>query len=332
MLIYLDNAASQKNSPNENSARELMELLTLGVNGGYTQTDVEQVAKAFTGWRVMNNTFFFHMNRHNTDTKTVLGQVIPAGGIDEGEAILDLLASHPSTARFICTKLAQLLVSDTPPETLVQRCKTKFLNTSAAANQIAQVVELLLTSTEFAQAEHYRSKFKTPLEFVVGTLRHLQATPETHDVNKSIEQMGQIIFRYPLPTGYDETGAYWLNTYQLAERIKFVNRVAQNTPGSNQTSLDPVAFFMAHGRDTAESIVHFLCNLVFGNDYTQLEWTTAREVLTDNGTTVFDIHAPDAERKLRQLLGTVLETRHATTQFPPCPHGCLLCSWHAHAR
>ena len=306
MLVYLDNAVSQKNTPNENYARELLELHTLGVHGGYTQTDVEQVAKAFTGWRVKNGAFFFDATRHNTTPKTVLGQAIPGGGMAEGEAILDLLANHPATARFLCTKLSALLVSDTPPASLVDRCATTFLQTAAASDQMAQVVQLIVTSPEFGAAAQYRSKVKTPLEFVVGVVRNLQATVPGADLPGILQGMGQSLFKNPVPTGYAETGTYWLNTYQLAERIKFVNRIALNSPTGTQTSIDPMAFFTAHGHDTAEGIVHFLCTLVFGDDYTQLEWTIARDVLTDNGTTVFDIHALEANWKLRQLIGTVL--------------------------
>lgn len=305
MLVYLDNIVSSKRLPNENYARELLELHTLGVNGGYTQTDVEQVAKAFTGWRVNNGAFLFDLSRHNTDAKTVLGQVIPSGGIDEGEAILDLLAHHPSTARFLCTKLAAVFVSDTPPATLVQRCADKFLQTTAAPDQIAQMIRLLLTAPEFTQARHYRAKIKTPLEFVAGMMRHVQANIRGNDLAVALEAMGQNLFRYPTPTGFAETGTYWLNTYQMVERIKFVNRIAFNAPADSRTHIDPIAFFTAHGRDTAEGIVHFLCTLVFGDEYTELEWTTALDILTENGTKVFDITAPDADAQLRRLIGTV---------------------------
>jgi uncharacterized protein (DUF1800 family) len=306
MLVYLDGITNVTWAPNENYAREVLELHTLGVDGGYTQTDVEEVAKVFTGWHVSNGAFFFNATKHNTEDKVALGQVIPGGGMEEGEAVLDLLADHPSTARFICTKLSVLLVTDTPPATLVQRCADKFLATAAASDQIAQVVRLLLTSSEFMQAVNYRSKVKNPLEFAVGLVRNLQAQGNSNDLPPALRQMGLDLFKYPIPAGYAETGAYWVNAHLMLERIKFVHEIADNTPASNRTSLDPVAFFKGHGYATAEGIVSFLFKLVFGDDYTDLERTLALGVLTDDGARVFDINAPDADRRLRRLLGTVL--------------------------
>ena len=135
-------------NPNENYPRELLELHTMSVDGGYTQTDVEQVARALTGWTVAGDQFFFDSNTHDTGQKVFLGQILPAGrGIEDGEDVLDIIAVHPSTADFLCTKLAALFVTDTPTTALVDRCATTFLSTGG---EITPVLQTLLLSPEFA--------------------------------------------------------------------------------------------------------------------------------------------------------------------------------------
>ncbi|ETW95795.1 MAG: hypothetical protein ETSY1_29175 [Candidatus Entotheonella factor] len=312
MLIYLDSVANIKGEPNENYARELMELHTMGVDGGYSQRDVEEVAKVFTGWQVRSgaptfeDAFFFNAAQHDASDKEVLGQTIPGGGVEEGEALLDLLAAHPSTAWFICHKLAVLLVQDLPRDALILGCADVFLAAKDRDDQMAQVVQYFTTSPDFNDPKAYRSKIVTPLEFVVRTVRGLGAVSEGGDLPGELRRLGQRLFEFPVPTGYGETGDDWLNSNQLLERMRFVNRMAFNTPGGNRSTTDPMTFCRAYGYETSEAIVSFWFRLMFGTNPSTLERRTALDVLTDQGTQTFDIAAADADTKLRRLVGTVL--------------------------
>ena len=165
---------------NENYARELMELHTLGVDGGYTQKDVQEVARALTGWTFNRQSGEFQFNPiiHDAGEKTILGQKFPAGrGEDEGERVLDLVASHPSTAHFIVTKLARHFVSDDPPKALVDRCASTFSKTQG---DIRETLRCVVTSPEFFSRAAYRAKVKTPFEVVASALRAVNATPGSH--------------------------------------------------------------------------------------------------------------------------------------------------------
>lgn len=306
MLIYLDAVLNIKGEPNENYARELLELHTMGVDGGYTQGDVEGAAKIFTGWQVREGAFFFNADRHDTSEKEVLGHPFPGTGAAEGEALLELLAGHPSTAWFICEKLAVFLVHDFPTYDLVFGCVNVFLDAADMDDQIAQVVRFFLTSPEFNEAETYRSKVITPLEIVLRTVRGLHAASGGGDLPDKLRRMGQRLFENPVPTGYGETGEDWINSNQLLERIRFVNRIARNAPGGNRSTIDPVAFFSAHGYETAEAIVGFSFQLMFGISPSPLERGAALDVLTDRGTQPCDLTAANADVKLRRLLGTIM--------------------------
>src|SRR5476649_2133225 len=169
MLFYLDNwlSAGTGRGVNENYGRELMELHTLGVDGGYTQRDVAEVARCFTGWTMKNphdgTGFFFDMKKHDRGVKHVLGHTIAAGrGIEDGEEVLDILARHPATARFIATKLVRRFVADDPPPALVERAAKAFRKTGG---DLREVVRVIVTSREFAGAAAYRAKVKSPFEY-----------------------------------------------------------------------------------------------------------------------------------------------------------------------
>jgi len=216
---------------NENYARELLELHTLGVDGGYTQQDVINVARALTGWTIDNprtgggGSFVFRPQMHDAGSKTVLGTSLPAGrGIEDGEQVLDILARHPATARFIATKLARRFVSDTPPASLVDRAAATFIRTNG---QIGEVVRTIVTSPEFFSNAAYRSKVKTPFELVTSTLRALNALPDaTQRTALAVRQLGQPIFGKETPNGYPDVADAWLNTGAILNRINFGTMVA----------------------------------------------------------------------------------------------------------
>jgi uncharacterized protein (DUF1800 family) len=320
MLIYLDNAQSQADSThataasaprplagrgrligrgqqpppppgrsrglNENYARELLELHTLGVDGGYTQKDVIEVARAFTGWTivppqlndaamqmdalgggagrgrggragavggaraglngrgrnaaamgaVIDGQFMFRPQVHDADRKTVLGVTLGAGrGIEDGEQVLDIVAHHPSTARFIATKLARRFVSDSPSAALIDRAAGVF---RATDGDLREVVRTIVTSPEFFSASAYRSKVKSPFELVVSTLRAVGAAADpTPRSAQLVATLGQPIFGRQTPDGWPETGAQWINTGSILARINFGTAVAAGrVPGSSVNS------------------------------------------------------------------------------------------------
>ncbi len=307
MLIYLDSMHNAKWSPNENYARELMELHTLGVDGGYTQTDVEEVARAFTGWRAVDNEFVFDSKKHDSGEKVVLGHVISANrGIEDGEQVLDILAQHPSTARRVCKKLAILFISDTPPETLIIRCANTFLANTDSPNQIAEVVRIILTSYAFKDPRNYLVKVKTPLEFVADAVRTLDAKGDYKNLYLQLESIGMNLFEYPIPTGYADNGKTWVNSQSIQTRVRFVNQLARNSFNNDMVHVDLVNYFKDHGVETAEGIVGFLFDLAFDRKFTYLEWNTALNLLTEQGTIVFEIDAPGTEMRLQRLVGTIL--------------------------
>jgi uncharacterized protein (DUF1800 family) len=215
---------------NENYGRELMELHTLGVDGGYTQQDVTEVARAFTGWTIRNprmgGDYFFNERLHDNGQKLVLGHVIKRGGERDGEDVLDLLARHPSTARFIATKLTRRFVSDTPPPALVDRVAARFRDTDG---DLREVVRAILTSPEFYSAEAQRAKIKTPFEFVVSAVRATGAdVSDARALVRQVAELGMPLYQCQPPTGYKDTADAWVNTGALVGRMNFGLALAGN--------------------------------------------------------------------------------------------------------
>jgi uncharacterized protein (DUF1800 family) len=243
MLFYLDNWMSAgSDSPqrrnqktprglNENYGRELMELQTLGVDGGYTQKDVTEVARAFTGWTIRNprtdGEFFFNERLHDEGQKIVLGHVIRSGGGErDGQQVLDILARHPSTARFIATKLVRRFVSDMPPPALVDRAAERFRRTDG---DLREVVRVILRSPEFYSTDVYHAKIKTPFEFVVSAVRATGAdVQDARLLVRQIAELGMPLYQCQPPTGYKDTADAWVNTGALVGRMNFGLALADN--------------------------------------------------------------------------------------------------------
>jgi len=228
--------AKRSRGLNENYAREIMELHTLGVDGGYTQKDVQEVARCFTGWTIRNpragGDFYFNQFMHDDGEKSVLGKKISAGGgIKDGYAVIRLLARHPSTAKFISTKLARKFVSDNPPQALVARMSQTFLKTDG---DIREVLRTMFTSPEFFAAENYRAKIKTPFEMTVSAVRAVGAdTNGNPQFHRWMAQMGEGLFMCQPPTGYPDTAERWVNTGALLERMNFALALTDNRiPGA----------------------------------------------------------------------------------------------------
>ena len=226
---------------NENYGRELMELHTLGVGGGYTQADVTQVAKVFTGWTIerpyRGGTYQFAANRHEPGAKVVLGKTIPEGGEKEGLEVLHLLAMNPATARFISTKLAVRFVSDDPPASLVDRMTKAYL---ASGGDIKVVLRTMFQAPEFWSPLVYRAKVKTPLEFVVSAVRASDAEVKNAlPLVQALDKLGMPLYGMQTPNGYSWKQDQWVSTGALVSRMNFalvlsgdrVNGVRTNWPG-----------------------------------------------------------------------------------------------------
>ena len=248
MLFYLDNwlsaapnAASfapnnRRRGLNENYARELMELHTLGVDGGYTQKDVQEVARCFTGWTIRQpraeGTFYFEPRIHDNGEKIVLGTRIAAGGgMEDALRVIDLLARHPSTARFISLKLARRFVSDDPPPSLVNKMAETFRRRQG---DIPSVLRTLIESAEFFSPENYQAKVKKPLEFVASALRLTGAEVQmSHQLLRYLGRMGEPLFLAQPPTGFPDASASWTSPDMLLTRMNFALDLAANRiPGS----------------------------------------------------------------------------------------------------
>ncbi len=233
MLYYLDNwqntdpkskkAKGRFKGLNENYARELLELHTLGVDGGYTQKDIIELARILTGWGLPNNSqrskdedgFYFDRDRHDFTDKVLLGKTIKGKGIKEGEEALDLLASHPSTANFISYKLAQLFVADQPPESIVKKLAKRFLETNG---NIAAILNTLFQSDEFWDTKVYQSKFKTPYRYITSVMRGIGTVSNFKPIDGILNQLGMPLYGCPTPDGYKNTQDAWLNPDTMIRR------------------------------------------------------------------------------------------------------------------
>jgi len=254
MLLYLDNAESigpnsraaerarmnaarnagnakkAEEGLNENYARELMELHTLGVNGGYTQADVIQVARILTGWTVdrpqRGGGFVFNPNRHEPGTKKALGKKFKENGEGEGRDLLHFLATRPATARFVSHKLAVRFVSDDPPESLIERMSKSYLSSSG---DIAAVLKTMFHSPEFWSTTAYRAKVKTPLEYVVSAARASNADiTNLRPLANAMREMGMPLYGAIPPTGYKWEASDWMSTEALVNRMNFALSLAAN--------------------------------------------------------------------------------------------------------
>ena len=224
---------------NENYGRELMELHTLGVDGGYTQKDVTEVARCFTGWTIekprINPEFKFNDRLHDPDPKIVLGKKIHAGGMKDGEEVIDLLVHDPATARFISTKLARRFVSDNPPQALVDRMAQAFKDSDG---DIKTVMRTMIYSPEFWSKEAYRAKIKTPFELVVSATRALGTDVDMpQPLVGWIARIGEPLYQCQPPTGYSDKADTWVNTGALLNRLNFSLALAGNKMRGSRTDV-----------------------------------------------------------------------------------------------
>ncbi|BAQ63626.1 probable signal peptide protein [Geminocystis sp. NIES-3709] len=257
MLYYLDNwqnvsPRDKKSSKglNENYARELMELHTLGVNGGYTQEDVISLARILTGWGIMNqktpqneNGFYFFESLHDYGDKNFLGHTIKGSGIEEVYQALDILAYHPSTANYISYKLTQFFVADNPPNSLVKKLAKTFLDTQG---DIKIVLGKLFDSEEFWDSKYYGNKFKTPYQYVISLLRirNIENPPLTSTM-ATLRDLAMSPYNCVTPDGYKNIQSAWLSPDAMIKRVNFATNISsgKNEKINNNSQVNPRTFF-----------------------------------------------------------------------------------------
>ncbi len=266
MLFYLDNwqsagppanarpnARQRKRGLNENYGRELLELHTLGVEGGYTQKDVIEVARCFTGWTIagprQGGEFEYNDKMHDHGQKIVLGHTIkPGGGMNDGLKVIEILARHPSTAHFISLRLAQRFVSDKPPPSLVNRMAKTFRK---SGGDLRQVMETMVYSGEFWSAAAYQAKVKSPFEMVVSAVRATNAdVTSAFLLANEMRRLGEPLYGKLEPTGYSALNAEWVSSASLLDRMNFALALANNrVPG---VKMDSAAWQTAVEKDPLE--------------------------------------------------------------------------------
>lgn len=298
MLIYLDNVSSRAGYLNENYPRELMELHTMGVDGGYSADDIIELARILTGWRVVNGEFEFSASRHDDENKFFLGEQVIGGGIEEGEAVLTRLSQHPSTASFICAKLVEFWIGEDQYPTLQSSCAASFI---ATEGDIPSLLRVIFSSAEFNDNQTIASKVKTPLEMYVSAIRATQATPDLADGIDILEDLGMALFEYPAPDGFGDEGADWINVDAMIQRTKFALRLAFEDDGGEVELLSQLD---EQGIRSGEAIVDYLFNLMLTSTNEDLERQQALSIL--NQDSEFSIDANDAQQKLQRLLATIL--------------------------
>ena len=332
MLFYLDNWLSTRadlvipRGPNagrvvglnENYARELLELNTLGVDGGYTQQDVQEVARCFTGWTIdrpqQGGGFRFRPLAHDRGAKRVLGQVIPAGGgVEDGERVIDILVRQPATARFIATKLARRFVSDDPPTAVVDRAAAAFQRTDG---DIRAVLRAIVTSPEFWSPEVYRAKIKTPLDLVASAMRALDGRIASADgapdalggggvaLAREVARLGEPLYEAEPPTGYPDRAEAWVNTGALLGRMNFALGLAHNRLRGTRVELAPLVAG-ADRREPAQVLDRLIVAVLHGEagEHTRAVLTAQLESPEITRTTAYDRVSRDTDvEKLTALV------------------------------
>jgi len=290
---------------NENYARELMELHTLGVDGGYTQKDVTELARVLTGWSIDRQGqepggFLFGARVHDEGPKTVLGyRLPPGGGIDEGETMIRALARHPATARHIAYQLCQRLVADDPPAALVDRVARRFL---ATGGDLRETVRAILESPEFFDPANYRAKVKSPFEYVASVIRATAAETDGGDpVVRAVAQMGEPLYLCQPPTGYSDVASAWVNSGALVARLNFALAVAAGRLAGTRVDLAQLRAYQSPSESQGQ--VSDVAEALTGSDLTPTTRTTIEERLRTIGAPDDD---PTADNRLPMVAGLIL--------------------------
>jgi uncharacterized protein (DUF1800 family) len=278
--VAIKQAKGKRSGLNENYGRELMELHTLGVNGGYTQKDVTEVARVWTGWTLkqpkQGGGFSFEERMHEPGDKSVLGHRIKSSGEKEGREVLHLLARHPSTAKFISTKLAMRFVSDNPPQALVDRMAQTFLKKDG---DIREVLKTMFRAPEFWAPESYRAKVKTPLEFVVSAVRASGAeVSDALPLARQLQNLGMPLYGMQPPTGYSMKADAWVNSSALLGRMNFALTLTAGKLKGVQVDSDRILGASGSPNDPQRTLVALEDNLLAGDVSRQTHDTIAAQM------------------------------------------------------
>jgi uncharacterized protein (DUF1800 family) len=261
MLFYLDNWTSRHGRLNENYARELLELHTLGVDGGYTQQDVTEVARAFTGWGIerpqVDGHFVFRPRVHDDGDKLLLGHRLQAGGgQQDGERVIEIVTRHPATARFIATKLVRRFVSDAERPVLVAHVAETYRRTGG---DIKSMLRTIFASREFAAVDAERAKIKKPLEFVASAVRALGGTLEPRggfQLARAASEIGETLYGAQPPTGWPDRAEAWVSAGTLLARMNFALALAEGrVPGVRASASGVAALLNGHARAATLSVL-----------------------------------------------------------------------------
>jgi uncharacterized protein (DUF1800 family) len=293
----------QRQGLNENYGRELLELHTLGVDGGYTQQDVINVARAFTGWTIkppaQGGGFVFRPQVHDAGEKVVLGhRLAPGRGTEDAEDVLDILAKSPATAHFISFKLARRFVSDSPSKALVDHAAQVYLKTDG---DIREVLRTIITSPEFFSQQAFHSKVKSPFEVVVSAMRALNAAPDsTPRTAQVIAYLGQPIFGHQAPNGWPETGESWMNTGAILNRINFgMAAAAGRLPGADIRALPALDTIGSAPRDKqVDAVVATILNGMVSPDTRAVLLSGDHPMLANGAGEVRDMSPSDTSMSM----------------------------------
>ncbi len=300
------NKKKQERGLNENYGRELMELHTLGVDGGYTQKDVTEVARCFTGWTIEkpreNPQFKFDERIHDPDPKLVLGKKIHAGGMKDGEQVIELLVKNPSTAKFIATKLARRFVSDNPPQSLVARMAETF---KSSDGDIRAVMHTMIYSPEFWSRDAYRAKIKTPFEFVASTVRALGTDVDTAmPLVQWVGRIGEPLYQCQPPTGYSDKAEAWVNAGALLNRLNFSLALAGNKVRGSRT--DVPALLGTESASGSKQLLDRALQLFLGGQAAPSTVETLQKKLDDPQVVQARLDDPVRPADLAMVTGLVL--------------------------
>ncbi|MBY0548113.1 MAG: DUF1800 domain-containing protein [Candidatus Obscuribacterales bacterium] len=299
MIIWLDNQQNKKGKPNENYAREIMELFTIGI-GNYNENDVKEAARAFTGWHTNIVAYKKNVKQHDDDKKVFLGQ----NGNWDGEDIVRILAEQPATGYFLANKLSRFFVMDDPPNSMVKRIAERY---SESNRDIRQVMRAIFTDKNFLSKRAYHSKIKSPVEFAVGTVKMLQIKHLDESLPGQIERMGQSLFQPPNVKGWDG-GKVWISSDKMMARFNF-SAVASGARVKRILEFAPLSKLLAEQNvtDAAQLVDYFATLLVDGDLSRSTRSRLIDYVSSDNGRIVDTIKSERAlEVKVRGLVHLIM--------------------------
>ncbi len=290
MMWWLDLRLSTSDAPNENYARELMELFTLGVNGGYTEDDVHNAALALTGWRLRGSTAVYNAAQHNSSQKTLLGNT---GNLDYHD-VIRIVAAHPATGPHICTRIFSFFVHENPSVSELRPMVDAY---NSSGHSIGAVMRAMLTSPAFFAPSAYRMRIKSPSEYLVGSIRQLALETNGQALSTVLTLMGQTIFNPPNVAGWpgDGDSTNWLNTGTWLERLNLTNSVL--ALGAADTSSMVMQTLAAAGAKTPDQVVDYFTNLLIDG---QIASDRRQMLLSALGSSV----SPDGLREMLYLLMT----------------------------